>query len=809
MAGATNEPDLFPEEGVPAGVAIVNERCVLRTQDGHRIVLVSGIVLAQYSVGDAMAEANAMVSLVDQGWADQVDVSRAFECSTRTVRRYLRRFEEGGLAALGRSAGYPRGQPRVRSSRSRLVSRLKGAGHSNREIARRIGVSEVAVRKLLRRLGWAASRPVQGRLSIDVSSANPNLSAFTAPTAATAPAMASPSANPNLSAFAAPTAATAPAMASPSANPNLSAFAAPTATRAPAMAPPRANPNLSAFTVAGDEEITFTLDTDPANRRSDRLLACLGLLDDAAPLFSAGVRVPRAGVLLALPAIIDSGVLNIARDIYGSIGPAFYGLRTTVVAMLLIALLRIKRPEDLKEHLPEDLGRLLGLDRAPEVKTLRRKLTRLAALSQAAAFGRALAQKRVATRGAAFGFLYVDGHVRVYHGKHTLPKTHVAQMRRAMPATSDYWVNDAAGEPLFVITAEANAGMVKMLPIVLAEIRTLLPGRRVTIVFDRGGWSPKLFATLIAEGFDVLTYRKGRFPRIAKRRFQIHTAVIDGRERRYLLAEHKVRFLGGKLRLRQVTLLSDDGQHQTPILTSRMDLSLVEVAFRMFERWRQENFFKYLRQEYALDALVDYQVEPANPERDVPNPARKALDKKLAKARDALRRLRVTYGMAAFANPEALRPSMRGFKNAHAHLGKDIGVAMRRVATLEQRRAKMPARVPVGQVVEGPVIKLATERKLLTNLFKMLAYQAESDLFRLVVPHYKRAEDEGRTLIQSALNGQASIEVTDKELRVTLAPLSSAHRTRAIAALCAEMDQRAAMFPGTRLRLRYAVEGAP
>ena len=762
MAGATDEPDLFVDEGAPAGVAIINERCMLRTQDGHRVVLVCGIVLAQYAVGDAMAEANAMVSLVDQGWADQVEVSRAFECATRTVRRYLRRFEEGGLAALGRSAGYPRGRPRVRSSRSRLVCRLKGAGHSNREIARRIGVSEVAVRKLLRRLGWAPSRPVQGLLSIDAPGANPNLSASAASTASTA-----------------------------------------------ATVSPSANPNLSASTVTAEEEIAFTLDTDPANRSSDRLLACLGLIDDAAPLFRAGVRVPRAGVLLALPAIIDSGVLDIVRDIYGSIGPAFYGLRTTLVAMLLMALLRIKRPEGLKEHLPEDLGRLLGLDRAPEVKTLRRKLTRLAALGQAAAFGRALAQKRVATRGAAFGFLYVDGHVRVYHGKHTLPKTHVAQMRRAMPATSDYWVNDAAGEPLFVLTAEANAGMVKMLPIVLAEIRTLLPGRRVTVVFDRGGWSPKLFATLIDQGFDVLTYRKGRFPRIAKRRFHICTAVIDGRERRYLLAEHKVRFLGGKLCLRQVTLLSDDGQHQTPILTSRMDLSLVEVAFRMFERWRQENFFKYLREEYALDALVDYQVEPANPERDVPNPARKALDKELAKARDELRRLRATYGIAALANPEALRRTMRGFKNAHAHLGKDIGAAMRRVATLEQRRAKMLARVPVGQVVEGAVLKLATERKLLTNLFKMLAYQAESDLFRLVVPHYKRAEDEGRTLIQSALNGPATIEVTDKELRLTLAPLSSAHRTRAIAALCAEMDRRAAMFPGTRLRLRYAVEGAP
>jgi len=78
--------------------------------------------------------------------------------------------------------------------------------------------------------------------------------------------------------------------------------------------------------------------------------------------------------LLALPSLVASGIFTIARNTYGSIGPAFYGLRTTLVALLLMGLLRIKRPEGLKEHAPKDLGRILGLDRAPEVKTLRRKL---------------------------------------------------------------------------------------------------------------------------------------------------------------------------------------------------------------------------------------------------------------------------------------------------------------------------------------------------------------------------------------------------------------------------------------------------
>ena len=121
------------------------------------MVMVAGIVLAQCSSADGLAAAHAMVSLVEQGWATQTEVSRAFQCSIRTVRRHQRRFEEGGLASLARSDGFPRDRSRVPEARRRLVQRLREEGHSQREIARRIGVSEKAVRKLLRRLGW---RPV-------------------------------------------------------------------------------------------------------------------------------------------------------------------------------------------------------------------------------------------------------------------------------------------------------------------------------------------------------------------------------------------------------------------------------------------------------------------------------------------------------------------------------------------------------------------------------------------------------------------------------------------------------------------------
>ena len=760
MAGTTEQRDLLPIPDGPSDTHVVNDRCLVRTQDGHRVVVAGGVPVAQYAVGDRMAEAHAMVSLVEQGWADQNDVARAFGCTARTVRRQQRRFEAGGLSWLGRGSGYPKGRARLKSSRTRLVGRLKAEGVSNREIAHRIGVSEKAVRKLLRRLGWSAAQPLQPRLPIAPVGADPNLSALPI---------------------------------RPSKGP-----AAETA-RQTSLEP-------AVSSICEEEVLPVSLDTDPADRRVDRVLAYLGLIADAAPLFRSGVRVPRAGVLLALPALADSGVLDCAREIYGSIGPAFYGLRTTLVTLLLMALLRIKRPEALKEHPPEDLGRVLGLDRAPEVKTLRRKLSRLAAAGRAAQFGRALAVRRVAARGTAMGFLYVDGHVRVYHGQRTLPKAHVARMRLSMPATSDYWVGDASGEPLFVVTAEANAGMVKMLPVVLDEIRVLVGERRITIVFDRGGWSPRLFQSLVSEGFDILTYRKGRSRLVPRRQFVKHQSIIDGRTVSYMLADQGVRLLGGRLRLRQVTRLTESG-HQTPIITSRRDLCAAEVAYRMFERWRQENFFKYLREEYALDALVDYGVEPDNAAREVPNPAWNALTGELREARAELARLSAKLGIEALANTESVRRTVRGFKIANAKLGQGIWATLSRVTELETKRAKVPRRLPVQEVVEGEVVKLATERKHLTNLIKMVAYQAESDLVRLVAPHYKRAEQEGRTLIQSALAAPADIEVTDSELRIFIAALSSAHRTRAIAALCEDLNARRVCFPGTKLRLRFTVGG--
>ncbi len=541
-------------------------------------------------------------------------------------------------------------------------------------------------------------------------------------------------------------------------------------------------------------------------RHLERALARLGLLTEAAPQFVAAEAVRYGGALLALPALLTLGVLEAGEQTYGALKKAFYGLRATLLVLAFMALLRIRTPEQLQGHPPGELGVLLGLDRAPEVKTLRRKLWELAARRQATQFSQRLAERWVRDHAEAVGLLYVDGHVRPYHGTaHTLPEAWSARRRLCLPATTDIWVNQQDAQPLFVVTAPANDDLIAMLlREILPEVRRLVGERRVTMVFDREGWSPKFFQELHTQGFDVLTYRKGAYAAWPRRVFQTVTAVVEGRRVSYELAERSTKLLPG-FRMREVRRLCANG-HQTAILTTREDLTIEVVAYRMFERWTQENFFRYMRQHFALDALVTYAVEPADPERSIPNPQRKVLAKALSTNRAALKELEQTYGQQARTNSEAQRPTMRGFKIAQAGLGRRITALEAKISKLAARLTALPKRVPVKAVLdEAEIVKLAPEAKHLTDAIKMVAYRAETALVRSLPPHYMRTEDEGRALIREMLLTSADIlpQPDHHRLVVRLHSLANPRSNAALATLCETLNALEVRYPGTDLQLVY------
>ena len=561
---------------------------------------------------------------------------------------------------------------------------------------------------------------------------------------------------------------------------------------------------------------------DPAPRDGERALARWGLLGEGAgPVFVPGARYPLAGLLLALPALEATGLLEGARQVYGRLRDGYYGLAATLLTLVFLALAGEPRAEGATRVAPGALGRVLGLDRAPEVKTIRRKLGELAAAGKAADLIMALARRHAAARPQALGLLYVDGHARAYYGTRTVQKMHIARLKFPAPATEETWVTDQDGEPVFMVVAEPSESLAGELRLLLPQLRQVTgEGRRVTVCFDRGGWSPALFADITGAGFDLLTWRKGPAPDLPAGAFTTITCADDrGRAHSYDLADTTITLAindgprkGEQVTLRQVTRrvpARHGATRQIRTLTSRHDLAPGEVCWRMTSRWREENYFRYARTHFALDALDSYAAAPDDPDRKVPNPAKKAAAAQVrrAEAVAATAEAQRDTSLAALRDPPPGQPVTITNQIINA-LDAPAEAAWRELQAAQDAAAATPARIRLGEITPD-MARLEAEVKQITHAIRMAACNAETTLARALDGHYARAGDEAYALIREALTVSGDIIPGPGELLIRLDPLTAPRRTQALAALCSQLTQARARYPGTDLVLRYDVKPHP
>jgi hypothetical protein len=720
--------------------------------DGSGVMWVHGLATFAWDAGDEAGRRLAAVQLWKLKAATQAQVAEAFEVIPVSVWRWERALAAGGVAGLVPDRKGPRRASKLTPAVVARIRELDWQGLSKAGIAAAAGVSESSVRSVLRPAGAGGGDGPGG------SAAGP----------------------------------------------------------AGAVAGGQA--------AGGRQEETLPVLPDPVARDGERVLARFGLLGEgaAAPVFTPGARYPLAGLLLALPALEGTGLLECARATYGRVRNGFYGLEVMLVVLVFLALLREPRAEGATRVPPAALGRVLGLDRAPEVKTIRRKLAELAAAGKAADLIMALARHHAAARPAALGFLYADGHARAYFGTRQVQKMHVARLKFPGPATEETWVTDAAGDPVFMVIAEPSQSLAGQLRGLLPQLRQVVgEGRRVTVCFDRGGWSPALFADITGAGFDLLTYRKGPVADLPGSAFTTVTCTDDrGRAHEYQLADTIVALeiaegprKGQTVSLRQVTRrepASRGAIRQVHILTSRDDLPAGEVCWRMSSRWREENYFRYARTHFALDALDSYAAAADDPDRLVPSPAKKA-----AAAR--VRRAEAAIG-AAEAGRDASLLELRSPAPGHAalltnqqvnKLNAPVRAAYDELEAAEAAAAATPARVRLGDLAPD-MVRLDAETKQITHAIRMAAYNAETILARALDGHYARARDEAYALIREALATSGDIQPGPGQLLlIRLDPLTAPRRTQAMAALCDQLNQAGCTYPGTDLTLRYEVKPHP
>ena len=836
----------FSEElarlGLPEAAVAINGRVWYQDLHGVRSVFVDQTAFYTYSLGNEVEHRFCAVQLVESELALAKEVCDVFDIHPRKFSRIRKQFQQGGIGALVLQ------KPGRKSERTpqiaQAVVQLYQQGDNTYQVAAKVGRSPSTVTRILKDQGVTLRSSSKNQPSLfdqpekKVEGSEDIESQVIESLEVIEPVIDQPDGScDNLFRTELEAASVA-----------AQVIAQPEQV---SEEPPHEEKCVEPSSVASSPMNPLTVEATsiPYASPLDRFATTLGLIEEAPVEYQSADSVPHAGALLGLALLEETHLVEEARRVYGRLKNGWYGLRSLLWTLVVMALLRIKRPEQLKHHDPAGLGAVLGLSRAAEVKTVRRKLSEVGAHGKAAELHRRLARRRAEERSSELATLYVDGHVRAYHGKRRVSKTHISRLKRVMRAETDYWVQPAGTPPLLVVHDSVDASFRDALrDQVLPEIRTLVGERRVRIVFDREGWSHELFADLLEQGFDFTSYRKGSYEPLDESlfdevTFQPPDSSPGTGEVTYQLAETTFEKEGWP-RLRLIAVKKKNGGQTHIVSTGRVtwealglergaaDLSSEETAWYMFGRWSQENWFKYARSEYALDVLVDYSVEADDPERLVVNPAWRDLDKQVQSAYGRLQRAQAKYArlslkaeqaQAKTDNVKSEETTERPSVDVHQGCATDcacVACQQRSQGLVVQQcqlqweslccqRSATPRKIALAEASDRDDVKLSYERKLFTDTLKLSAYEIETRLYGLLPDEFRRAPLEGRRLIQEMLRVSGTLRIRGTILEVHLSQLSAPRYTRALQRICECLNVLSPQLPETPYQLHFTVKPRP
>jgi prepilin-type processing-associated H-X9-DG protein len=550
-------------------------------------------------------------------------------------------------------------------------------------------------------------------------------------------------------------------------------------------------------------------------RADERVAAAMGLAACATARFEAGHDVQMAGLLAGLPALCANGLLTgLGKHLH--LPKGFYSALHILLTLGFMALGRIRRPEGLRHVPPGELGKVIGLDRAPEVRTLREKIAILAATGHPGAWMKELAKGWMENDPDQAGYLYVDGHVRVYHGdKANLPRRYVSRERLCLRGTTDYWVNDAIGRPFFVISKAVTEGLAdSIVRDIVPELLASVPRQptadeldedpllhRFVIVFDREGATHSLLSALWKHRVGALTYRKNVKDVWPESEFQEHEVPIPGgggHRMRLAIRETRISAAKDSLPVTEVRRLTASG-HQTAIITTARRLGNIVIASRMFARWGQENFFAYMMQHYDIDGLIEYGTEQVPGTMMVVNAQWRDRDKAVRKARQAERKLQ-----ADLAKQTAREG---GEIQRKAETVEAIQAAQAELVRLRAERKATPRKVTIDSLPgDQRPTQLPPLNKVLTDTVKMIAYRAETALVALLRRHLKK-EEEARALARELFVTSADIEpdAAANTLTIRVHRMAAPVHDKAIAALLEDLTTLEFRHPETGAKVIYSL----
>jgi hypothetical protein len=562
-------------------------------------------------------------------------------------------------------------------------------------------------------------------------------------------------------------------------------------------------------------------------RVTERVLASLGKVVGAAVRFDRCLDVPKAGALCAVPALLANGLLNGAKQMLGQV-KGYYTTFHILLLLAFMALCRIKTTEKLRGQAPGEFGKLLGLDRAPEVRCLRQKMDELCAQQGSQRWAAHLGKYWMQQEPEAVGALYVDGHVRVYHGRQSqLPRRYVSRQRLCLRGITDYWVNDAIGRPFFVIEKQIDPGLLATLrkdivPRLLEEV----PGQpteeqlndnpylcRFVLVFDREGYSPAFFQEMWRNHrVGCLTYHKHPGEAWPEQWFSEHKVTMPGAEVVKMRLCEMGTLVGSAenvIWMREVRKLTDSG-HQTSLISTAFELPHTQLAARMFSRWCQENFFNYMMQHFDIDVLLDYGVTQFPDTEKVINPAWRQLNRSRNSLQNKLRYRRARFAeMTMHPETEEKPKKYRKWLKKKSDLLEEIENLEYQLEELKVKLKQTEKHIKWAELdKKDKFLRLLPGRKRLMDTIRMIAYRSETAMVGLLTGPTVNSSD-ARRLLQDLFTTEADILPSPEadQLKIRVHSASTTAANRALVQLFEHLNNAQVKYPGTRMRLAFELGG--
>lgn len=543
--------------------------------------------------------------------------------------------------------------------------------------------------------------------------------------------------------------------------------------------------------------------------------------------FDNQIDLQHAGVLLAIPSLLSQGLLTYEKDF--ELDNVYYPTSSVFLSLAILALLRVKTLAGVDSIPSGELGRVIGLDRIPEVKTLRNRIAEFSEKLNIKVWASKLSKDWMEESPELSAVLYIDGHVKLYHGKNNpLPKRYVSRMRLALSGTTDYWVNDALGQPFFVINKVIDTGLIQsikedLLPdfnkdvpnqpteVALQENKYL---NRYMLVFDREGYSPDFFYDLWQQRIAICTYKKNVTDKWDENEFTQYTGKLPfGTEKTIELAERGVLLQNKKSKkkiwAREIRKKSKNG-HQTTIITTNYTLPILMVGLYMFARWGQENFFKYMLHEFGIDTLISYFKDKVPATTQLINPQYRALESLRKKATSKLNTIKAKFATLTLKVESIEEKQMEKYVLKKQELKEQIEEVENEVEEIKQQKKTTPRKILYEQLPENEMFEnVINQRKHFLDTIKIIAYRAETALSNLIKQDMAHS-DESRVLLKQIYKTDADLMIDEQNqtLIVQIHKLAHWKDDAVLEKLCTLLNETQTKFPDSNLTLIYKVGSA-